>query len=57
MNVYIFVRPVKTEFSEPMPNKLNFDDKEFKFLYEAHAVAEKVWGKTEKLESKKFLGL
>jgi hypothetical protein len=44
MNVYIFVKPVETDFAKPMPKQLSYDDKSFEFLYEAHAVAEEVYG-------------
>jgi hypothetical protein len=47
MNVYIFVGPVQTEFTEPMPKKLDFDGKRFDFLYDAHAIAEEIWGDAE----------
>jgi hypothetical protein len=56
MNVYIFVQPVEIEHLEPMPKRMNFDNKEFDFLYEAHAAAEEVWGDKEfkKGETERF---
>lgn len=47
MNMYIFVDPVITRFSEPMPEILIYDNKKFHFLYETKATAEDVWGKGE----------
>ncbi|MFH1767387.1 MAG: DUF4178 domain-containing protein [Patescibacteria group bacterium] len=44
MNVYIIVKPVNANFTEPFPKKLKFDNKDFKFLYFAHTIAEEVWG-------------
>ncbi|MFH1855062.1 MAG: hypothetical protein ABH810_01495 [bacterium] len=44
MNVYIIVNPVNANFTEPFSEKIKFDNKDFKFLYFAHTVAEEVWG-------------
>lgn len=56
MNVFIFVRPIETAYSEPMPKRISLDGKEFDFLYEAHAVAEEVWGEKtfKKGEAERF---
>jgi hypothetical protein len=43
-NSFLLVREIKTLFQKPFPQELNFDGKEFTFLYTAHAVAEEVWG-------------
>jgi hypothetical protein len=41
-NNYVFVEPVETEFGEPFPEKLNFQKKDYNFIYFAHAVAQVV---------------
>ena len=43
-NSFVLVKEVKTEFQLPFLEKINFDGKEFEFIYEAHAVAEEVEG-------------
>ncbi len=43
-NMFLLVRETKTDFTQPFPNELDFDGKKFKFLYNAHAVAEKTEG-------------
>ena len=43
-NIFILVKEVKTPFKMPFPEKLEFDKKAFNFSYNAHAVAEEVWG-------------
>jgi hypothetical protein len=43
-NMFLLVRETKTPFQQPFPKKLDFDGKEFNFLYTAHAVAEEVQG-------------
>lgn len=43
-NIFLLVKEVKTDFLQPFPEKLNFDGREFKFLYTAHAVAEEIQG-------------
>lgn len=43
-NVYLLVKEVKTHIKTPFPKQLKYDEKEFKFLYTAHAVAQEVWG-------------
>ncbi len=41
-NMYLLVRPVKTNLNLPFPDSLEFDGKEFNFLFDAHATAEEV---------------
>ena len=55
-NIFLLVRQVKTPFKQPFPEKLNFQGKDFKFLYSAHAVAEEIYGEEifKKGESEKF---
>jgi len=55
-NIFIFVAPAENEFREPFPKELNFQGKNFKFLYTAHAVAEEVSGEEifVKGESERF---
>lgn len=43
-NIFILVREVKTPFSQPFPENLKFQGKDFKFSYAAHAIAEEIWG-------------
>ena len=43
-NTFLLVKEIKTSFQQPFPKKLDFDGKEFNFLYTAHAVAEEVRG-------------
>lgn len=43
-NIFIFGREVETPFKDPFPKTLKFQGKNLKFLYEAHAIAEKIWG-------------
>jgi hypothetical protein len=43
-NIFIFGEELKTPFKDPFPKTLQFQGKDFKFLYEAHAIAEKIWG-------------
>jgi hypothetical protein len=43
-NMYFLVKPVENNIEQPFPQKLKFDDKEFDFLFEAHAVAKDVYG-------------
>jgi len=43
-NMFLLVKEIKAPFQEPFPQKLNFQGKEFKFLYTAHAVAEEIQG-------------
>lgn len=44
-NIFLLVKEVKTKIEEPFPKKLSYDNKEFNFLYDAHAIAEEIWGK------------
>ena len=43
-NIFLLVKEIKTPFQQPFLEKLNFDNKKFKFLYTAHAVAEEISG-------------
>ena len=42
--MFLLVREVRTLFTEPFGDSLDFDGKKYKFLYKAHAVAEEVSG-------------
>jgi hypothetical protein len=55
-NIFILVKALDTTFKKPFPKKLEFKGKKFNFLYTAHAVAEKIEGKTsfEKGGSERF---
>lgn len=43
-NMFILVKGVDTPFKEPFPKQLEYDSKQFKFEYQAEAVAEEVSG-------------
>lgn len=43
-NMFLLVKEVKTLFQRPFPQELDFQGKQFKFLYTAHAVAEEIQG-------------
>jgi hypothetical protein len=43
-NAFLLVKEISTPFSQPFPQELNFEGKNFKFLYTAHAIAEETWG-------------
>ena len=43
-NMFLLVKETKTDFQQPFPNEIDFDGKKFKFLYNAHAVAEEIEG-------------
>ncbi len=43
-NMFILVKEVKTSFVEPFQKNLEYNGKEFSFLYSAHAVAEETQG-------------
>ena len=43
-NMFLLVKEIKTPFMQPFPDELEFDGKQFKFLYSAHAVAEEIQG-------------
>jgi hypothetical protein len=43
-NTFLLVKEIKTSFVEPFQKKLEFDNKKFKFLFSAHAVAEEIQG-------------
>lgn len=55
-NIFILVREIKTPFLQPFPEELDFDNKKFKFLYSAHAIAEEIEGEEifKKGDSEKF---
>ena len=55
-NVYILVKKLKPIFKQPFPKKLKLGEKEYRFLYTAHATAEEVWGEGlfNKGESERF---
>ncbi|MFC1656516.1 DUF4178 domain-containing protein [Patescibacteria group bacterium] len=54
--MFILVKEVKTPFQKPFPKKLEYRSKRFKFIYNAHAIAEEVWGQEifKKGESERF---
>ena len=43
-NIFLLVKETKTDFQQPFPDKIDFDGKKFRFLYNAHAVAEEIEG-------------
>ncbi|HUX35994.1 MAG TPA: DUF4178 domain-containing protein [Candidatus Paceibacterota bacterium] len=43
-NMFLLVKKVKTDFRQPFPEEIYFDDNKFRFLYNAHAVAEEIKG-------------
>jgi hypothetical protein len=43
-NMFILVKETKTDFKPPFHEKVEYENKEFKFLYKAHAVAEEISG-------------
>jgi len=43
-NNYFLMKPVSQNFPFPYADELVFDNKKFKFLFEAHAVAEEIFG-------------
>jgi len=43
-NIFILVKEVKTPFKQPFPPNLEFKNKTFNFTYNAHAIAEEIWG-------------
>ena len=43
-NMFLLVKETKTDFQQPFPDKTDFEGKKFKFLYNAHAVAEETEG-------------
>ncbi len=55
-NTFLLVKETKTPFQQPFPKKLDFDGKEFSFLYTAHAIAEEIQGKEifKKGDSERF---
>ena len=42
-NIFLLVKETKTEFQQPFQNEIYFEDKKFRFLYNAHAVAEEIF--------------
>ena len=55
-NMFLLVKEIKTTFKLPFPNELTFQNKQFKFLYNAHAVAEEIQGEEifKKGDSERF---
>jgi hypothetical protein len=55
-NMFILVKEIKTSLQQPFPKELDFDDKKFKFLYTAHAIAEEIQGEEifKKGDSERF---
>lgn len=55
-NTFLLVKEIKTPFQQPFPSEIDFDGKKFKFLYAAHAVAEKIQGEEifKKGDSERF---
>jgi hypothetical protein len=43
-NIFIFAKETKDYFDPSFPEKLDYDGREFKFLYTAHAIAEETYG-------------
>jgi hypothetical protein len=43
-NMFLLVEPIRNNIQEPFPVKLQFKEKDFEFLFKAHAVAEEVFG-------------
>ncbi len=43
-DAFVLVREVTCDITEPFPKELTFDEKSFTFLFEAHAVAERISG-------------
>jgi hypothetical protein len=55
-NIFILVKEIKTPFKQPFHEKVEYNGKNFKFLYTAHAVAEEIFGEPvfKKSESETF---
>lgn len=55
-NSFLLVKEIKTDISQPFQPELDFDGKKFKFLFEAHAIAEEIEGEEifKKGDSEKF---
>lgn len=53
---FVLVKEIQNDIREPFPESLEHDGKQFKFLFEAHAVAEESQGKEifKKGDSEKF---
>lgn len=43
-DAFVLVREITCDVTEPFPKELTFDEKHFTFLFEAHAVAERISG-------------
>jgi hypothetical protein len=41
---FVLVREINNDITKPFPKELTFDEKTFTFLFEAHAVAERISG-------------
>ncbi|MDD2646896.1 MAG: hypothetical protein PHV78_01130 [Patescibacteria group bacterium] len=55
-NTFLLVKEIKTTIKQPFPLEFDFDGKKFKFLFNAHAVAEEIQGEEifKKGDSEKF---
>lgn len=55
-NMFLLVKETKTPIQQPFPRELDFNGKNFKFLYTAHAVAEEIQGEEifKKGDSERF---
>jgi hypothetical protein len=46
-NMFILVKRIDTDFQQPFPKQVEYNNKKFKFTYQARAVAEEVTGEGE----------
>ena len=55
-NEFLLVKEIKTQFQQPFSQELNFEGRNFKFLFTAHAVAEEIQGEEifKKNDSERF---
>lgn len=55
-NYYILVKEFPNSLTEPFPKAINYQGKDYKFLYDAHAIAEEIEGEQifKKDDSEKF---
>jgi hypothetical protein len=55
-NMFVLVQETTTEFHQPFPTDLDFNSKKFRFLYQAHAIAEETQGEEifKKGDSERF---
>lgn len=44
-NSFVLVKEIQNNISQPFPKVLDYDGKEFDFIFEAHATAEEIEGK------------